>query len=93
MKLIIPAIIVIMSSAVTHAAIPEKVIIKARKGNITFNHKKHVDAGLFKDCTVCHSSGEVFKIGKQGMEKGHSVCRFCHTDMEAGPRNCDGCHQ
>jgi len=75
------------------AAAPDTVVIKARKGNITFPHRMHEEAGLLKNCTDCHADHQGDKLGKQGMSRGHAICRTCHTEMQAGPRLCDDCHK
>lgn len=83
----------IMIATTAFANAPESVIIKARKGNVTFPHRRHEELGHLKDCTICHTKSGAFKLGKQGMETGHSMCRSCHIKVGDGPRKCDECHK
>lgn len=76
-----------------YADTPEAVTIKSRKGNILFLHRQHEERGHLKDCTICHSKEAGFKLGKQGMATGHTMCRACHTEADKGPRICDDCHK
>lgn len=92
-KLVAIALLCAFLTGIAYANAPEKVVIKARKGNITFTHKQHEENGLLTDCTVCHDKDRGFKLGKQGMATGHSMCRKCHAENQAGPRDCDECHK
>jgi hypothetical protein len=86
-------LILIPAAESTCVETPETVVIRARRGNITFSHKKHEDYGVLKDCMACHNKDTGDKLGKQGMATGHSMCRKCHSEAGLGPRDCDGCHK
>lgn len=88
------ALVAFAGSAV--AAPPDTVVIKNDvKGNVTFPHKKHADAGLLKDCKACHADAAGGKIGKLGKEKGHANCVTCHKEKGGGkaPTKCGECHK
>lgn len=80
-------------ATIVSAEAPDSVTIRARKGNVTFPHRMHEQAELLKECTLCHTKATGDKIGKLGMSRGHSICRECHTERQAGPRLCDDCHK
>jgi outer membrane murein-binding lipoprotein Lpp len=72
------------------AAGPEKILLTASAGNITFPHHKHQQAGIA--CNACHANG-IGKIANLDMQWGHDTCKGCHTSKGAGPRDCKGCHK
>jgi hypothetical protein len=78
------------SSLPTAAAGPEKIVLKASSGNVTFTHHKHQQAGIA--CTVCHANS-IGKIANLNMKWGHDTCKGCHTSKGAGPRACNDCHK
>jgi predicted CXXCH cytochrome family protein len=93
-KKILSALLAVSFLAVASAAIaaapPETVTLKAKSGDVTFNHKAHVKQG----CKSCHEGKPAkFELTK---EKAHALCLNCHKEKKAGPQDekkCDGCHK
>ena len=77
------------------AAAPEKpVVLPAKTGPVTFNHKSH--AAL--KCTQCHKDekgGVIEGFGKGTMKKdeAHAACHECHKREGKGPQKCADCHK
>jgi len=69
--------------------VPEVVILKNSKGNITMPHKKHSTTFA---CQKCHGDAIPGPI-ELNMEKCHALCQGCHKEMGAGPTSCNGCHE
>ena len=80
---------------------PETIVLKAKKGNITFQHHKHQGR---TECGECHH--EKGPDGKQvAFHKGMKIqnCDVCHNKsfankklnkpMKAFHKNCKGCHK
>jgi predicted CXXCH cytochrome family protein len=82
-------LVVFAASAAFAAAPPEKVSMKAKNGDVTFNHKKHSAAG---DCKVCHGEGAPAKLTLD-KDAAHKLCRGCHDTKKAGPTKCGECHK
>jgi flavoprotein len=72
------------------AAGPETIVLPAKMGNVTFNHKKHQDN--LKDCKICHEKGPG-KIEGFGKDMAHKTCKGCHEQKKAGPTKCGDCHK
>lgn len=83
--------LVLLSASFATAAedAPEIMTFPASKGEVVFNHKKHV-AG-YSNCKTCHDrkGGKIKGLGK---EWAHKVCRGCHEAIMVGPVKCEGCH-
>lgn len=94
MKTILSAIVAaafLVTASTAMAAPPETVVLKAKDGNVTFNHKLHMKQG----CKNCHGAGAPAKI-ELGKDKAHKLCIDCHTEKAKGPadaKKCDGCHK
>ena len=88
MKKILAAVLMVAFAASTALAADE-VVLKAKNGDVKFNHAKHGAAG---NCKACH--GEA-KPGKLALDKdaAHKLCKGCHTDKKAGPTKCGECHK
>ena len=87
---------------------PETVVLKAKKGDVTFPHKKHVDEYKVK-CRTCHHKMDTDKdkmscrschgAKKQGdvpkaMTAFHKRCKGCHKKHKPkAPTKCKGCHK
>ncbi|HEX9307864.1 MAG TPA: cytochrome c3 family protein [Anaeromyxobacter sp.] len=76
------------------AAAPEKpVVLPAKPGNVTFNHKNH--AAL--KCTTCHkdeTGGAIEGFGKTAnKDTAHGKCHECHKKGGKGPQKCADCHK
>lgn len=82
---------------------PDSVTLQSKKGNVTFNHKKHVDSKI--ECKTCHHKmaekpddmGCNTCHGKDGApsmkDAAHKNCKDCHKTKGAGPTKCDECHK
>ncbi|OFZ23330.1 MAG: hypothetical protein A2X94_03780 [Bdellovibrionales bacterium GWB1_55_8] len=68
---------------------PDSVTLKAKNGNITFNHKAH---GQKTSCSTCHGE-TIGKLAPLGMAKGHKMCQECHKAQGVGPQKCGDCHK
>ena len=69
--------------------IPEKIVLEAKNGNVTFPHREHASR---LDCKTCHE-GTPGKIPGFGKDKAHPLCRGCHQEKGAGPTKCGDCHK
>ena len=67
----------------------DSVVMKAKNGDVTFNHKAHSGS---MDCKVCHGDA---KPGKVELDKdaAHALCKDCHSKKGAGPTKCGECHK
>jgi hypothetical protein len=70
------------------------ITLKASNGNVTFNHKKHLEAAS-NNCLKCHHTW------KKGEISG-KLCNECHKDKAEGKalsakdafhKDCQGCHK
>jgi len=79
----------VVQEAVTEAAIPEVLVLKASNGNVTFPHRMHAET---HECQTCHGDGTpaAFGITK---DIAHKLCKDCHKAVGAGPTACNGCHK
>ncbi len=94
MKKILSAVFAItflvVAGATMAAPPPETVVLKAKTGDVTFNHKAHTKQG----CKNCHE-GKPAKM-ELNKEKAHALCINCHKEKKAGPQDekkCAGCHK
>ena len=87
-NLVIAAILVAFATSAALAA--DTVVIEAKNGNITFNHKAHQDN--LKDCKICHGDAKPGKI-ELDKEKAHALCKDCHTKNGKGTTKCGECHK
>lgn len=89
-KLIISTLLVAFAAAPALAATAPTApsVLKAKNGNVTFNHKSHAKV----DCKTCHTKGEP---GKMELDKdsAHKLCMGCHKEKGAGPTKCGECHK
>ncbi len=70
------------------AAPPKVVVLKAKEGDVTFDHTKHQKLG----CKSCHP-GAPAKITFETKEKAHDLCVNCHKEKKQGPTECKDCHK
>lgn len=68
----------------------DTVTLKAKMGDVTFNHKVH---GEKTDCKTCHGAGTPGKLNLGGKEPAHKLCMDCHKEKKAGPTKCNECHK
>ena len=73
--------------AIAAEAPSKPVVIKAKNGEVTFNHKAH--AAL--KCDDCHAKGIPMKAEPIGKEKAHGLCIECHKKEAKGPTKCAEC--
>lgn len=89
MKRIIPLLIFSMVNVpVTKAA--DTLLLSSKSGNITFNHKRHID--FLRECKNCHEKTPG-KIAGFGKDYAHKTCKGCHEVRGAGPTRCGLCHR
>lgn len=89
--------------AVVAAEAPDKLVFQSKMGNVTFDHKKHVERAK-NDCKVCHDklfpqSAKAPLNFKEKMhrpaEEAKTSCGFCHHAGGAAfesKGNCNKCH-
>lgn len=101
-KLILPIAVsfLVLSVALALAASgPEVITLKAKMGNVTFNHAQH--QSKIADCTECHHKGTetpkctgchgVIKAAPEAKKAFHEQCKGCHK-KSGGPAKCKECH-
>ena len=86
-KLIVAAAMVAFAASSALAA--DTVVMKAKNGDVTFNHKAHGAAG---GCKACHGEGAPGKL-TLGKDAAHKLCKGCHETKKAGPTKCVDCHK
>lgn len=85
-KLLIATLLV--AFAATSALAADSVVLEAKNGNVTFNHKAHADK---LGCDACHQ-GEPAKIEVTKDTAHKAVCKDCHA-AKGGPTKCGDCHK
>ena len=95
MKKILSAVVAVAFAAIANAAPPPaEVVLPAKPGNVTFNHKAHQGQG----CKKCHGEGAPAKI-QLDQAKAHALCTDCHKEKGKGPTDtkdakaCGTCHK
>jgi hypothetical protein len=72
---------------------PDGMVLPAKPGNVTFNHKTHAA----QKCTACHADdkgGDIKGIGAdQNKDQAHAACLDCHKKEAKGPQKCAECHK
>lgn len=86
-KLLACALMVVFSVSAAMAA--DTVVLKAKNGDVTFNHKAH---GAAVECKVCHGEGKPGKLTLD-KDKAHKLCKECHVGKKKGPTGCKDCHK
>jgi hypothetical protein len=86
-KLLIAALLVAFAAVPALAA--DTVVMSAKNGDVTFNHKVHRES---MECKVCHGEGTPGKI-ELDKNSAHALCKDCHKDKGAGPTKCGDCHK
>lgn len=87
-KIIIATLLVAFTTSAALAA--DVVVLKAKNGDVTFNHKAHVES--LKDCKLCHGDTVPAKI-ELDKATAHALCKGCHTTKAQGPTKCGECHK
>jgi hypothetical protein len=81
----------------------DPIVLKAKKGDVSFSHAKHKSASCKKchhkakdgkteiSCHTCHTK----KKGDAPTAKKafHGSCKGCHKKDKKGPTGCKGCHK
>jgi len=65
---------------------PEKLVFKAKMGNVTFNHAAHIKRAN-NDCKTCHD-----KLFKQDASAPLGFKAGMHKPAEAKKTSCGACH-
>jgi DnaJ-class molecular chaperone len=86
-KLLIAGMLVVFAASFATAA--DTVVLEAKNGNVTFNHKQHSES---MECKTCHGEGTPAKI-ELDKDKAHALCKACHTEKKMGPTKCNDCHK
>lgn len=90
MKKVLSALLMLVfATSAALAAAPDTVTMKAKNGDVTFDHKKHSASG---DCKACHGEGTPAKL-ILGKDTAHKLCKECHQAKKAGPTKCGECHK
>ena len=83
-------VFVVIVMFIASAALAADVItLKAKFGDITFNHKTHSTS---MDCKTCHGEGTPGKL-TLAKDPAHKLCKGCHDEKKAGPTKCNECHK
>ncbi|GFE57184.1 cytochrome c3 family protein [Geobacter sp. AOG1] len=88
MKRILAGVLMVAFAATTAAA-ADTVTMKAKNGDVTFNHKGHSAA---MECKECHGAGNPGKL-TLGKDAAHKLCKGCHETKKQGPTKCGECHK
>jgi cytochrome c553 len=86
-KLLTIALMLAFTAGIAIAA--DSVVLKAKNGDVTFNHKAHSGS---LDCKVCHGDAKPGKIALD-KDKAHALCKDCHSKKGTGPTKCGECHK
>lgn len=86
-KLLAAVMLVAFAATATFAA--DTVVMKAKNGDVTFNHKAHSTS---MDCKTCHGEGTPGKV-ELDKDAAHALCKDCHTKQGKGPTKCGDCHK
>lgn len=87
MKKVLVAVMLVAFAA-SAALAADTVVLKAKNGDVSFNHKAH--SGKI-DCKTCHGDAAPGKM-TLGKEKAHALCKDCHSKQN-GPTKCADCHK
>jgi hypothetical protein len=89
MKKVLAMLVMMLLIAVPVLA-ADSVTIKAKNGDVMFNHKVH---GSAVGCPACHGPNTPGKLALGGKDAAHKLCTGCHTQKKAGPSKCFECHK
>ncbi len=76
--------------AANSAIAADVVVLKAKIGDVTFNHKKH--SADPASCKGCHGDAKPAKLTLT-KDAAHKLCKGCHETKKAGPTKCGECHK
>lgn len=83
-------VVLALAFCVSTALAADMVTLKAKTGDVTFNHKVH---GEKVGCKACHPEATPAKLNLGGKDPAHKLCLGCHKDKKAGPAKCMECHK
>jgi hypothetical protein len=82
------ALVALIATPAFASAPPATITLKAKNGNVTLDHKNHME---MLECKICHEGKPgKFQLDK---EKGHKLCKGCHQEKGMGPTKCNECHK
>ena len=86
------AVVVMLLFVAAPLMASDTVTLKAKNGDVTFNHKVH---GEKAGCKACHTAEPPAKFALGGKDPAHKLCGGCHTEKKAGPaaNKCMDCHK
>ena len=86
MKKLLVAVMLVAFAATTALAV-DTIVLPAKNGNVTFNHKMHSEKFA---CKTCHKGTPgKFEIN---MAVAHKLCKGCHKEKGV-PTTCSTCHK
>ena len=90
MKKFLAAAMMVVFAASAAIAADTTLVLKAKNGDVTFNHTKH--SADPASCKGCHGDA---KPGKLTLDKdaAHKLCKGCHEAKKTGPTKCGECHK
>ena len=89
MKKVLAAALMV-AFAVSGAVAADEVVLKAKNGDVKFNHKKH--SADPASCKTCHGEATPAKLTLD-KDTAHKLCKGCHETKKAGPTKCGECHK
>ena len=91
-RIVVVVALLLFIAAPLAAGAADTVTLKAKMGNVTFNHKVH---GEKSGCKSCHTAEPPAKFALGGKDPGHKLCTTCHAEKKAGPQanKCMECHK
>lgn len=91
-KFAVAFVLLMLVAAPLMAAAADTVTLKAKMGDVTFNHKVH---GEKAGCKACHPAEPPAKFALGGKDPAHKLCGGCHAEKKAGPQanKCMECHK
>ncbi|BDG06568.1 cytochrome c3 family protein [Anaeromyxobacter oryzae] len=91
MKLVLSfvvAAVLAVGTAMAAEAPAKALTLKAKQGDVTFNHKSHAA----QKCEACHPAVPQ-KVEPIGKDAAHKLCVECHKKEAKGPAKCAECHK
>ena len=89
-KLSVVVVLLLFVAAPLMAA--DTITLKAKMGDVTFNHKVHSEKA---ECKTCHTAEPPAKFALGGKDPAHKLCGGCHGEKKVGPQanKCMECHK
>ena len=89
MKKVLAIVLMVLFVVASVAVAEDMMTMKAKTGDVTFNHKVHGDS---VGCPACHGEGTPGKL-TLGKDAAHKLCKGCHDTKKSGPTKCMDCHK